>query len=58
MVVEQGAKPPAGTSIRSTETEETATDGLAFVTGTGLFRCQSAAHFAFMTQLVRAAQIA
>jgi hypothetical protein len=53
--MEQTANPPAGTTIRSTETEGAPTGGLTFLTNTWLFRDQSAAFFAFMTQLAQSA---
>lgn len=49
------ANPPAGITIRSTETEGAATGARAFLTNTLLFRDQPAAFFAFMTQLAKAA---
>jgi hypothetical protein len=43
--MEQTANSPAGTTIRSTETEGAATGGRTFLTNTWLFRGQWAAFF-------------
>jgi hypothetical protein len=56
--IDHTANPPAGTTIRSTETEGAATGARAFLTNTLLFRDQPAAFFAFMTQLAKAADAA
>jgi hypothetical protein len=49
---------PVCSIIRPTETEGAATGALKFLTDTGLFRGQSRAFFAFMTQLALAADAA
>jgi hypothetical protein len=49
---------PVCSIIRPTETEGVAMGALTFLTNTGLFRGQSAAFFAFMTQLAQAADAA
>jgi hypothetical protein len=59
-MIEQAEKRlyPACSVIRPTETEGAAMGAVTFLTDAGLFRGQSSAFFAFMTQLAQAADAA